>query len=544
MSLEKKRRSIGNLERSVILALHQDPFVALDDKLIESGLIPDQGDPRTGGWGRTNQGPTALRQRAAQVAELAEQGVAAAHAFRTGDASYETASADMQSAISAIDAPFEGFKRTSFKDPGSEPHTSVRDRKWTFEGDLVLSMRDKGKWVQIAKYRPDPSALGVPAKILSALAAYEAAWRQRDEQTATLEGLLDKATGAWKVHPAKKVADEYVIALDSPAARQLQRATKALTRAQKIMSDWKSAGQAESFGWRRSPGSAMFTDSASFAEARDGMDKALSDLRAKVPANLLSVGGQGELPAKGAAGDPEQQMEVYARASTIDTILGQIELLYRNHPVRRRFDKIVEATIAGDVPLQVEVSEQSLDDRVQTLEDLDVTSGVIAHDFTEGRLDFPQTKLRLEQIRNELAAIDGSFDPRSSGEPIDQICAEIMARPPRFTKQEHRPIRIDDHRALAAMTTIEGDAWLASQMRDRREPTGYLANRDAWRVLRDLGPDAKGLDVGDLLEGGGTIHGNDGRLYEVRPDGRIALLATSSDDQAAEAAEKFGLLVT
>jgi hypothetical protein len=545
MSLEKKRRAIGNLERSVILALDQDPFVALDDRLIASGLMPAQGDPLTGGWGRTTEGPSALRLRAQQVAELAAQGIAAAHAFRTGESTAEQASADIRAATSAIEAPFDGFKRTSYRDPGAEPHSSTRERKWDFEGgELVLSMKFKGKWVQVARYRPEPGKLGVPAKVLPALGVYEDAWRERDEQTAALEAALDKVTAAWKVHPAKKVADQHVIAMDSPAAAELQRATKILSQAQKAVGDWKSDGDMERLGWRRSPTKVrMFEGSAPFKQVRGALDKSLVDMRADVPPLSLNVGGSGKLPrdSRQAGGDPEQQMEIYSRSGIIDSILGHIEDLYQRHPVRRRFDKIMEAVIEGGAPMP---TDDGLGERVQALEDLYTTSGIIAHDFSEARLDFAQAKARLERIRNELAAIDGSFDPSSSAEPIDQICATVMAAPPRFSKQEHRPIRIDDHRALAAMTAIEGTEWLAAQLRDRREPTGYLANRDAWSVLRDLGPDAKGLTVGHLLDDGGTIHGLDGRLYEVRPDGRIALLATSTDDQAAEAAEQFGLLVT
>jgi hypothetical protein len=546
VSLEKKRRAVGSLEQSLNVALLQDPFVALDDKLIESGLVPRQGDPATGGWGRTTAEPSALRLRAEQVAELAELGLAEAHRFRVGDATAEQAMASMQEVFEAMQAPFEGLVRVGGADVGDEPHGGSRDRRWVFDGKLTLEVMVKKAWTKAAVYEPEPGLLGLKQSALDALARYERSWQRRDEQTATLQGMLAKVSAAWDKHPARRVAQEYLIGHDSPAASELRKATELLDAAQETMRQWNLGSDAERLGWRRSPEALdMFEVGPTFGDARVAMETALRGLATPVPGKRLSPSGIGALARDARPTseevDPESEMAIYSRRRSIDAMLGHIESLYQYHPVRRRFEVIMESMLRGDVTLE---QGSGLDERIQTLDDLYMASGVIAHEFVGGQLDFEQARQRLDGIRNELAAIDGSFDPSVASDPVDQVCATIMGAPPRFSSQEHRPIRIDDHRALAALAAIEGTGWLSDQMRDRAEPTGFLANRDAWTVLRDLGPDAQGLRIADLLDDGGTIHGGDGRLYEVRADGRIALLSTSTDDVGAEAAERFGLLVT
>lgn len=541
MSLEKKRRAVGAMERAFTAALLSDPFVALDDKLIRSGLIPKQGDPLTGGWGATGQEPSILRIRAEQVAELAEAGLAQVRAFRFGKVDADEALTTMTELLEAMTDPFDGFDVISKADLGAEPHGDVRDRRWTFDGEtLTCEVKIAGKWHVEARYSPNALLLGVRPTMLDALGKYERAMSDRLAQTEKLDALLAKAKKAWNEHPAVTVSKEYLIAPDSPAAAELREATSALTRAVDVLTDWNRGTDIEKTGWRRSPKQRMFETGPSFNEAQAAIQRSVTELSAKVSASRLDIGGSGKLTAPPARGKG-RELATYSEDSHLDAILGDIGRLYAGHPIRRRFDAILASASAGAIPI---ADAEGLDEQIQALEDLDLSATMIAHEYTEGRLDYGAALERLDAIRNELAAIDGSYDPSTAREPADRICAKVMAAPREFAEFEPDPIRIDDNRALPALASIEGDDWLEVQKGAKREPTGFFANRDAWIVLRDLGKEGQGLSLGDLLDGAGTITGQDGRLYDVRPDGRIALLSTSTDDQVAEMAGRFGLLVT
>ena len=88
--------------------------------------------------------------------------------------------------------------------------------------------------------------------------------------------------------------------------------------------------------------------------------------------------------------------------------------------------------------------------------------------------------------------------------------------------------KIDDPNAFTILGLIEGQKWRAEQQADQLSPTTFTANLDAFEVLRDMGAEAQGLRIEDILDGGGVIVGSEQpsrrRKYRVDPDGSITMI--------------------
>lgn len=536
MSLEKKRRLVGNLEQDLLRALNRDPFVGLDVLLTTSGLVPSRGDPLTLGWGQTSEAEQSLlKERASQVAMLVTEGLRQATDFRIGICTIDAAITRMTEALSAISDPFDGLTRRKLDVAALGKAAELR---WTFGDALVLEARIDKRWVDAAAYDPNPESLGVSVALLNGLRQYETAWRQRREQTDQLVEQMGLVRDAWDKHPARKDSLQYVVSSSSDTASEMRRITLALTGAQRTLDDWKAAGDIESWGWRRFPGQAMFTEGASFAQALAAMKASLAAIESTASKRLgRSIFAAEPTPI----GDFDLELRQASEARILDAMLGDIDRLYTEHPIRRRFEAIMRSIETGE--LAFDPTRQGLDEQVQALDDMNVAAISVASEFTEGRLSFEDARKKLDEIRNDLAAVDASFEASEATTDVERVCAKIMAQPARFPDMPANLMKVDDPRVLAALAIIEGTDWVQSQLRHPDPPTGLVANRDAWRVLRDMGQDGIGLTVADLLEGAGIIEGEEGRLYEVCTDGRLALVSTSTDDLVAQAAEDVGLLV-
>lgn len=88
---------------------------------------------------------------------------------------------------------------------------------------------------------------------------------------------------------------------------------------------------------------------------------------------------------------------------------------------------------------------------------------------------------------------------------------------------------ITDADLIDVIGEIEGKAWVALQRIDELSPTTVTANLDAFNVLRDMGAQAEGLTIADILDGGGVIlglpgaHGEPPARYIVHSDGGIEI---------------------
>ena len=90
-------------------------------------------------------------------------------------------------------------------------------------------------------------------------------------------------------------------------------------------------------------------------------------------------------------------------------------------------------------------------------------------------------------------------------------------------------LHILDPDVIEVLADLEGDLgaeWAELQRTDELSPTTVTANQDAFSVIEEMGAEAEGLVVSDILDGGGVILGSSKRSrphrYLVQPDGTIA----------------------
>jgi hypothetical protein len=109
-------------------------------------------------------------------------------------------------------------------------------------------------------------------------------------------------------------------------------------------------------------------------------------------------------------------------------------------------------------------------------------------------------------------------------------------------------LRIDNaSNVLLVLSKFEGAEWVHKQFSYPRCQKCVLANNRAWHVLQDVieevGPKAKGVTVGMILDGGGRIEGakHTGHWYQVDPDGYIKVERGTVDKPTRAAMRLVGI---
>jgi hypothetical protein len=537
MSLEKKRRELVKLEGQVAESLATHPAVGLDGLLLASGLMP-LGDPSF-----------PLRAEADTTSEVAEQAQGTIGDFRFARRTIEPVLTDLRKLAAALTKTPAGFTVLKNEPLGSEPRSGPRPRRWHLEDDrLSVELFTRGDWQTYKSWSFDPKALGLPPKILAALATYQTLSERRQAQADALNTEFQSVYTAWREHPARKQYDEYYyngIHAGSPLASEMRRITGLLDDAQTAKADFDAVTSHALAVARRRPEDVadMFRGGPTASEASEAILAARRAIQALVPPSALDPFGPGGAEGFTAEFEPptfashDDELAYRQAIRSVSSVLADIESLWERHPVRARFKRVNDVNVERGIIRVTDLAVQ-----VEQLDDLNRRAGYIALEYADGARSAQDALAILESIRNDMAAIPEAWSRRGSPDYLVQ-CAIEMGRPRPFFDAPPRRLRIDSHELLPALAAVEGEQWLERQRTDVLDPFGVAANRQAWRILRDLGTDAEGLDVSDLLEDGGTIHGEDGRLYEVAADGSVALLSSSADPEATASADSFGIPV-
>ena len=142
-----------------------------------------------------------------------------------------------------------------------------------------------------------------------------------------------------------------------------------------------------------------------------------------------------------------------------------------------------------------------------------------------GRGGFITRIERPEQPRIEVR-------PATSKPPAEPPRAPA---PPVVAPPSQKALRITDPDVIAKLATIEGQEWASYQQLMDTDPSGVLANLDAFSVIEDMNQRGV-LGISDILEGGGVIIGDlayaKPHRYIVTADGTIVFdrLKTSSPE--------------
>jgi len=518
MSLEKKRRELHRIEQDASRALAQNPEVALRALLSQAGLTSSP----------------SLQTEADAFERAAAEIMAGAASQPFSGRPLGDVVAELQRALSKLSKPNSGFSLIGGGDVGPEPRTGERPRRWRVEGSTIsLDVLREGRWDVAKQYRFDPERLGLAPTSLEALQRYQERTAQRAAQRAALAEMLERLRAAWAEHPARKVFDQYIyIDPDSPLSASLRDATASLASAEDVVDEFNRAAAREAAAGAR----ALYdAESASwqgrtFQQAQGALSSALDGIRSRVKTGGLSPFAllrQGMAKPLRTAGAEVEQLE---------QLLGVIEYLWRNHPVRVRFSHVNAARIERGVAEPTDLVLQ-----VERLDDLNRRAGVVASEYLDGHRSFASTIREMTEIRAELSAVPEA--PSELAVPYVETCARVMAQAPRFTDSGRRELHIDSPELLATLAALEGEAWLGAQYLSPDDPRGVLANRQALRILREVGPDAEGIEIGQVLDGGGAVHGLDGRLYEIAPSGKVTLVASSADDEVIDRAASLGIPV-
>lgn len=123
------------------------------------------------------------------------------------------------------------------------------------------------------------------------------------------------------------------------------------------------------------------------------------------------------------------------------------------------------------------------------------------------------------------------------------IGIEREAGPVEPTYHPVSKLHIDDPKLVDVLAHFEGKEWAHKQ---HMFPTCHrcvFGNKQAWQILQNIGPKAKGLTIDMILDGGGRIKGADHtkHWYQIDPDGHIGIEKKTADEFTRAAMQEVGI---